>query len=454
MTPASLSPGANLRIDSTHVRAQLSWSTGPAVPDIDASALLLTDTGQVRTDADFVFYNQPRHPSGAVTHLGREQTSEGITDTLTMNLALMEEGVHRVLVCASADGGTLGHAPGLTLELLDVATETEIARFEMTAGIETAFVGGELYRHRGGWKFRAVGQGYASGLAGLAADFGITVHNDPTADPVAAQPVPTQPVTFAPPPAIPAVAPPRNTEETLPEEMRKRLTLRKEQVATSLRKQQAEGITARVILVLDASGSMKRLYSRGIVAEVVERTAAVAAHLEDDGVMQAWTFASNPARLPDLHPGELPQWLRLHVRLGRIEPEQGLRPGQVDMTAVGFGNEEHKVIAEIRSYIRNHPTATPTLVLFFSDGGIYFNNEIKRELKDASTEPAFWQFVGLGNADYGILRRLDTMRGRHIDNAGFFAVDDIGKVPDQELYDRLLSEFPKWITAARLNNVL
>ncbi|MFE2870886.1 VWA domain-containing protein [Embleya sp. NPDC059259] len=454
MTSPSLSQGANLRVDSIRVRMQLSWSTRSGVPDIDASALLLTDAGTVRGDADFVFYNHPRHPSGALAHLGRTKTADGITDTLVVELALVEEAIHRILFCASSDGGTFGEVPDLRLRLLDAATAAEIARFDMTAGVETAFVGGELYRHQGQWKFRAVGQGYASGLAGLATDFGISVHDDPSADSAAAQPVPTQPVDSPPPLAVSVVAPAGTGEEALPAEMRNRLSLRKEQVKVSLRKQGAEGITARVILVMDASGSMNWLYSDGVVADVVERMAAVSAQLEDDGVMQAWTFADDPARLPDLRVGELPEWLRLHVRPGGDEPEQELLPGQVDMVAVGFGNEEHKVIAEVPSYVRENPSAAPTLVLFFSDGGIYCDSEIKRELKGASKEPAFWQFVGLGNANYGILKRLDTMRGRHVDNVGFFAVDDISEVPDQDLYDRLLSEFPKWITAARRMNVL
>ena len=85
--------------------------------------------------------------------------------------------------------------------------------------------------------------------------------------------------------------------------MRKRLSLRKQQVAISLVKAGAQALTARVVLVLDASGSMAQLYNRGVVTSTVERMAAVAAQLDEDGSMQAWTFATNPARLPDM---ELP----------------------------------------------------------------------------------------------------------------------------------------------------
>lgn len=493
MTATPMSKGSNLPVHAPVVRVELAWGTGPGVPDVDASALLLTDTGRVRDDGDFVFYNQPRHSSDAVTHRGKLAAAGGSTDTLEVDLRGLEPAVERIVLCASADGGTFGQVPGLALRLFDAGTGAELARFDMAAGTETAFIGGELYRRQGEWKFRAVGQGYASGLAGLATDFGISVDDTPPAAPTApaasaqvppaappappaGTPYPSQPTPpampqAAPPAVPPAPAPaappgpgtaPRLTkgEERLPVDMRKRLSLRKEQVAVSLQKHGATGVTARVVLVLDASGSMSFLYSRGVVADVVERMAAVAAQLDDDGEMQAWTFASNPARLPDLRLGELPEWLRLHVRVGEMSlfrrrgRKKGLDPSQVDMRAVGIQNEEQKVIAEVRSFVRDHPASAPTLVLFFSDGGVYRNAEIERQLRDAVEEPIFWQFVGLGRADYGVLERFDTLPGRRVDNVGFFAVDDISTVPDPELYDRLLSEFPSWIAAAGRAGIL
>lgn len=93
--------------------------------------------------------------------------------------------------------------------------------------------------------------------------------------------------------------------------------------------------------------------------------------------------------------------------------------------------------------------AMPTLVLFFTDGGFTQKKKIADLMKMASTLPAFWQFVGLGRANYGVLQRLDTMEGRRVDNAGFFSVDDISKINDADLYRRLLSEFPDWLTAAK-----
>ncbi|UUU23413.1 VWA domain-containing protein [Streptomyces sp. DSM 40750] len=469
MTARALSKGANLRVDSPAVRVELAWSESPGIPDVDASALLLTGVGRVRDDGDFVFYNQPQHASNAVTHLGKQSAGGVLTDTVEVDLHSLDPAVERVVLCASADGGTFGQVPGLTLRLLDAGTQTEIARFHMEAETETAFIGGELYRRSGQWKFRAVGQGYASGLAGLATDFGITIDDAPSdtsafsPESVSVPPVPaTAPASVPPVPATAPVGPRLSKgEEQLPVDMRKRLSLRKEQVAVSLRKHGAAGVTARVILVLDASGSMSFLYSKGVVADVVERMAAVAAQLDDDGDMQAWTFASNAARLPDLRLGDLPEWLRLHVRVGQMslfrrskKPGKGLKDGQVDMRTVGIQNEEQKAIAQVRTYVRGNPVAVPTLVLFFSDGGVHRDALIEQELRDAVEEPIFWQFVGLGRSNYGVLERFDTLPGRRVDNVGFFAVDDISTVADQELYDRLLSEFPTWMAAAGQAGIL
>lgn len=199
----TIAKGANLAVTAGAVRAQLRWSAGPGVPDIDGSALLLQSSGKVTGDDDFVFYNQPRHPSGAVRHVGKSAGS----DTVEVDLSALPTAVERVVLAASADGGTFGQVPGLTLVVSDLATDAPIAEFVIAAAAETAIVGGELYRRNGQWKFRAVGQGYASGLAGLASDFGISVGDDPATAPSA--PAPPYPAPNAPaPPASTPSAPP------------------------------------------------------------------------------------------------------------------------------------------------------------------------------------------------------------------------------------------------------
>ncbi|MFZ3592761.1 TerD family protein [Streptomyces sp. BH104] len=182
-----MAKGANVGVPASAVRVELGRRSGPGVPDVDASALLLA-SGKVRSDADFVFYNQPTHASGAVRHEGRSTGGGAVTDTLFVDLARVEPVIERVVLAASADGGAFGQVPGLYVRVVDAADGSELARYESAdATVETAFVLGELYRRQGAWKFRAVGQGYDSGLAGLARDYGITVDEPrpaPSAPPV------------------------------------------------------------------------------------------------------------------------------------------------------------------------------------------------------------------------------------------------------------------------------
>ncbi|MET8601844.1 TerD family protein [Streptomyces althioticus] len=217
--------GSNTPVPATALRVDVGWRSGPGVPDADASALLLAG-GKVRSDADFVFYNQPAHASGAVRHEGKRQDGGRVTDTLLVDLTRVEPGIETVVLAASCDGGTFGQVPDLSIEVKDAAHGTVAARFDSTgATTETAFVLGEFYRRQGAWKFRAVGQGYSSGLEGLATDYGITVdepqHAAPPAAPVAppapAAPPVAPPVTVPQPPPPPAAppAPVRLTKVTL-----------------------------------------------------------------------------------------------------------------------------------------------------------------------------------------------------------------------------------------------
>ncbi|MER6238206.1 TerD family protein [Streptomyces clavifer] len=228
----TMQKGTNVAVPAQAVRVELGWRTSPGTPDVDASALLLV-SGKVRSDADFVFYNQPAHASGAVRHEGKRTAGDGVTDTLDVDLARMEPAIDRVVVVASADGGTFGRVTGLYVRIVDRTNGAEIARFESTdATVETAFILGELYLRQGAWKFRAVGQGYDTGLGGLATDFGISVDEPqrpqaPQQTPPPRQPSPPRPAPAsyvtprtapAPPPAPPAAQPVRLTKVTLTKE--------------------------------------------------------------------------------------------------------------------------------------------------------------------------------------------------------------------------------------------
>jgi stress response protein SCP2 len=207
-----MSMGSNIPVAATAVRATLRWSAGPGVPDVDASALLLEDTGEVGSDSDFVFYNQPQHYSGAVWMAGKTPAPQA-SDTIDVDLSRVPAECQRIVLAASADGGTFGQVPGLELVLSDALNGQVLASFPMQASAETAFLSAELYRRDAGWKFRAVGQGYSAGLAGIANDFGIDTGEASPEDgggappPEAAAP-PVPPEAPAAPPVPPFVPPP------------------------------------------------------------------------------------------------------------------------------------------------------------------------------------------------------------------------------------------------------
>ncbi|WP_211294823.1 TerD family protein, partial [Streptomyces glaucescens] len=137
--------GSNTAVPATALRVEVGWRGGPGVPDADASALLLAG-GKVRSDGDLVFYNQPAHSSGAVRHEGKREAGGRVTDTLHVDLARVEPAVETVVLAASADGGTFGRVPELSIEVRDAAQGALVARFDSAdATVETAFVLGEFY---------------------------------------------------------------------------------------------------------------------------------------------------------------------------------------------------------------------------------------------------------------------------------------------------------------------
>jgi len=198
---------------------------------------------------------------------------------------------------------------------------------------------------------------------------------------------------------------------------------------------------ARVVLVLDKTGSMRRAYSTGVVSRVVERMVPVAATLDDDGALECYLYARRFAKLPDVYADTVTEWSRQYLHLSGHH-------GGIDYDDLGAANDEPPILREIITGLRRG-AAMPTLVLFFTDGGFGQRREITALITKAAGLPAFFQFVGVGRSNYGLLERLDDLAGREVDNVGFFALDDVDAVSDAELYARVLGEFPDWLRAAR-----
>ncbi|WP_049568956.1 TerD family protein [Streptomyces sp. SBT349] len=188
----TLSKGGNVSLSKeapglTAVLVGLGWdvrTTTGADYDLDASALLCTETGKVVSDLHFVFYNNLTSPDGSVEHTGDNLTGEGEGDdeVIKVNLAALPPEIARIVFPVSIHdaqnrGQSFGQVSNAFIRVVNQEGGAELARYDLTedAATETAMIFGELYRRGTEWKFRAVGQGYASGLAGIATDYGVNI---------------------------------------------------------------------------------------------------------------------------------------------------------------------------------------------------------------------------------------------------------------------------------------
>ena len=188
----SLTKGGNVSLskEAPGLRAVvvgLGWdtrATDGADYDLDASLFMLTAEGRVRADSDFIFYNNLTSTDGSVEHTGDNLTGEGEGDDeqIKVNLSAVPADVEKIVFPVSiydADNRqqSFGQVRNAFIRVVNQANQQEIARYDLSedASTETAMVFGELYRNGSDWKFRAVGQGYASGLRGIATDYGVNV---------------------------------------------------------------------------------------------------------------------------------------------------------------------------------------------------------------------------------------------------------------------------------------
>lgn len=163
----------------------LGWSlraTDGDAFDLDGSAFLLGAGDKVRSDADFVFYNQNKSSDGSVVHSGDNRTGEGEGDdeTITVELDKVPADVEKIAVCvtihdAEARRQNFGMVSRAYVRCVDAITNVEVARYDLSedASVEAAMVFGEIYRHNGEWKFKAMGQGFQGGLGPMAKNFGV-----------------------------------------------------------------------------------------------------------------------------------------------------------------------------------------------------------------------------------------------------------------------------------------
>ncbi|MET1078616.1 MAG: VWA domain-containing protein [Pseudomonas sp.] len=375
---------------------------------IDLACFGVDAQGRLSDERYMIFFNQPQSPCGSLR--------QSAAQTFEIDLPDLPKAIERlVFTAAIEDPGTLHELGASGFRLLEAGQEKARAEFSgQEFAQEKAIMITELYRKGGEWRIGCVLQGFNEGLAALVRHFGGTVSEQPAA--------PSRQASVSLEKKLAHAAP--------------RLVELAKKAQVILEKTRLSAVSARVGLVLDGSGSMNGQYKQGRVQELLERLIPLAVHFDDDGALDCWAFGEKPQQLSPVS---------LANYQGYIDADQG---GWRHWALGARVNDEARVLEAVIAFYQRTPARTPVYVLFISDGGVSRSARIKELMVQAAALPIFWQFVGLGGHNYGILERLDEMTGRVVDNCSFFSLDDLHDLGEEALYARLMGEFPDWLAAA------
>jgi stress response protein SCP2 len=395
----------------------------------DVACFGLDAQGHLSDERYMTFYNQPASPCGGVVisnAAGKPSTG------FDLILNQLPQTIERLVFTAALD--SVGVMRQLTQGKIALLDKTRLMAEFLLSGEqfdqERALMLMDIYRKDGVWRVSATGQGFNGGLDALVKHFGGEVASEPQSAPA---PSPTT-----------APAPARLSLEKRMEKEAPQLVSLAKKASVSLAKRGLQATLARVGLVLDASGSMRWQYEKGQVQELLNRVLPLAMHFDDDGMLDTWVFGSKSMALTPASTQNIQSY---------TQNVDGGWKQWMQRTSPSINNEPAALEDVIRHY-QSDQNAPPAYVIFVSDGGVSQDRKISQIIKDAAHLPIFWQFVGIGGHGYGVLERLDTMSGRVVDNAGFFAIDDLHEVSEEALYDRLLQEFPQWLKDARAKGIV
>jgi hypothetical protein len=190
--------------------------------------------------------------------------------------------------------------------------------------------------------------------------------------------------------------------------------------------------TSRVCLVLDISASMTGLFDSGIVQDIVERALALGIKFDDNAAIDVYLFGEKCHSIGELTESDFYGYVQNVIRK-KYKLEYDTRYSEV-----------------IKLVTKDMMTpGDPAYVMFITDGDNSDKPATTAAVIEAANYGIFWQFIGIGRAGFGYLEKLDDMDGRKVDNANFFSVNDINRIEDKELYERMLNEYPDWLTKAK-----
>ena len=391
---------------------------------IDISCFGLNEMGKLEDENYMVFYNQKASPNGEVKLIQETPFKFEIdADKLPAKAS-------KLVFTAAIDGNnTMSEIQSLEFKIGAVSFSLTGKDFAK----EKAVIIAEVYKRDNIWRINAVGQGFNGGLDALLVSFGGEVA---AANPVSI-PVKTNQTVF--------LEKRVNLEKTMEREAPKLVSLAKK-AAVSLEKRGLGEHRAKVALCLDISGSMSPMYRSGVIQEFVERILALGCRLDDDGSIDLFLFGANGYQPDPITIKDFNGYIDRMIHSYPLEPD----------TKYATAIELVRKFYTTYQYERSEPAKQeiPIYVMFLTDGQPSDKTQATRALKNASFEPIFWQFMGVGNADFSYLEKLDDLAGRYIDNADFFSVSSLSAMSDDVLYEKLTNEYPGWVQQAKIKNLI
>ncbi|VVP82927.1 hypothetical protein PS910_02130 [Pseudomonas fluorescens] len=415
-----ISQGQRLPLASIEISERLNMEISiQSAHEIDIVCFGLDANSKLSDDRYMVFFNQPAAPADAVKQVGQGE--------FEINLGALPPTIDRLVFTAAIDGAGAMKDIAPSRFVINGPGNRHAATCEFsgsTFSVEKAIMVADIYRKNGEWRLQANLQGFREGLAALVRHFG---------GEVAEAPAPA-----APPPPVQATV---SLEKKIAAAAPALISLAKK-AQISLEKNNLAQVRAKVAVVLDVSGSMNGQYSRGRVQEVLNRLLPMAVAFDDDSELDVFAFGAEPVHLS---PATLANYNDY------IDTDHG---GWRKWNVGSRINDEPKAMRMVMDYYRQSGDKTPVYIMFLSDGGVHENRAITKLMTEAAGQPFFWQFVGLGGSSYGILEKLDNMTGRIVDNCSFFAMDDLHDFSEEDLYDRLMEEFPFWLEEAKAKGII
>lgn len=213
-----------------------------------------------------------------------------------------------------------------------------------------------------------------------------------------------------------------------------------------LEKKQIQHVEAQIVFAIDISGSMNVMYKSGKIQELLTRLLAVGMNMDDNKSIEVFAFGQGNYEIGTATEGNHSRFVEDILLKKRLEGST-YYAGVMERIIKKFG-------AKKKLFGGSKTADIPTFVFFVTDGDNFDKPQTEKLIKESSNQAIFWQFIGLGNERFTFLQKLDGLDGRTVDNANFFQANDISKISDEELYDRLLTEFPEWLKEVKEKNIL